>query len=134
MTESRTFVFDSEALAKAVRGDRDLLALLDLARTEDIPVVITPMTMVEADDGKIRPERWRWLVSRLRTVTIGVEEGQAAQKLRRQTGLHGHKYVIDTFLAVAAIAQAGAVTLFTSDVDDVDTLLSDHPRIVVEQV
>jgi predicted nucleic acid-binding protein len=133
VTESRTFVFDSEALSKAVRGDRDLLALLDLARTEDIPVVITPMTMVEADDGKTRPERWHWLLSRLRTVTIGADQGHAAQKLRRQTGMHGHKYVIDTFLAVAAIAQHGAVTLFTSDVDDLEKLLPDHPRIVVEQ-
>jgi predicted nucleic acid-binding protein len=134
MTEGQTFVFDSEALSRAVRGDRDLIALLDLARTKGFPVAITPMTMVEADDGKIPSARWSWLLSKLRTTVIGAEQGRAAQALRRKTGMHGHKYVIDTFLAVAAIEQGGAVTLFTSDTDDLEKLLADHPRIVVQRV
>jgi predicted nucleic acid-binding protein len=134
MTGQQVFVFDSEALSKAVRGDRELLALLDLARTEGIPVAITPMTMVEADDGKVHAARWDWLLSRLRIAAIGVDQGRAAQRLRRETGMHGHKDVIDTFLAVAAIEQPGNVTVFTSDRDDLEQLLADHPRIVVRAV
>lgn len=134
MTGPQVFVFDSEALSKAVRGDRELLALLDLARTEGIPVAITPMTMVEADDGKVHAARWDWLLSRLRTAAIGADQGRAAQRLRRDTGMHGHRYVTDTFLAVTATEQPGNVTVFTSDTDDLSRLLTDHPRIVVRSV
>jgi predicted nucleic acid-binding protein len=134
VTGIQTFIFDSEALSKAIRGDRELIALLDLARSESIPVAITPLTMVEADDGKINPARWGWLLSRLRTIALGADQGRAAQRLRRETGMHGHKYVIDTFLAVAAIEQPGAVTVFTSDIDDLEQLLADHPRIVIQHI
>jgi hypothetical protein len=134
VTGIQTFIFDSEALSKAICGDRELIALLDLARSESIPVAITPLTMVEADDGKINPARWSWLLSRLRTIALGADQGRAAQRLRRETGMHDHKYVIDTFLAVAAIEQPGAVTVFTSDIDDLERLLADHPRIIIQHV
>jgi hypothetical protein len=131
---NEVFVLDCEALSKAVRGDAAMRRRLDYARTSDIPVLITPLTMVEADDGKIREERWGWLLSRLQVADIGKEQGTAARRLRRETGLHGHKYVIDTFLAVVALQQRAAVTLFTSDADDMEKLLADSPHVVVVAV
>jgi 6-pyruvoyl-tetrahydropterin synthase len=48
--------------------------------------------------------------------------------------MHGHKYVIDTFLAVTALDQPGAVVVFTSDVDDLTKLLAEYPRVVVQRI
>ncbi|MFI0723807.1 hypothetical protein [Streptomyces sp. NPDC021224] len=134
MTSPFVYVFDSEALSKAVRADRSVLALIEDARREGIPVVITPMTVVEADDGRIPQPRWNWLTSRLVIHPLGADQARAAQSLRRSTGMHGHKYVIDTFLAVTALDQPGAVIVFTSDTDDLTKLLADYPRITVQQI
>jgi hypothetical protein len=37
---------------------------------------------------------------------------------------HGHKYAIDALLAVVALRQKGQVTVFTSDVDDLEKLVA----------
>lgn len=134
MTSPVVYVFDSEALSKAVRGDRIMASLIEDARREGIPIVVTPMTVVEADDGRIPQARWNWIVSRLVVHPLGPDQARSAQALRRATGMHGHKYVIDTFLAVAALDQAAAVIVFTSDVDDLSKLLADIPRVTVQQI
>ncbi|MGW0500237.1 hypothetical protein ACWD0Z_33835 [Streptomyces sp. NPDC003007] len=46
--------------------------------------------------------------------------------------LHGHKYAIDAVLAVIARRQKGQVTIFTSDVDDLERLVPES--IVVRKV
>ncbi|MFE4575301.1 hypothetical protein [Streptomyces chartreusis] len=46
--------------------------------------------------------------------------------------LYGHKYAIDAVLAVIARQQKGQVTVFTSDVDDLEKLVRD--TIVVKKV
>ncbi|WP_460066651.1 hypothetical protein [Streptomyces sp. YKOK-I1] len=46
--------------------------------------------------------------------------------------MHGHKYAIDAVLAVIARQQKGQVTVFTSDVDDLEKLLPD--TIVTKKV
>ncbi|MDT0308617.1 hypothetical protein RM780_16860 [Streptomyces sp. DSM 44917] len=128
------YVFDSEALSRAVRGDRTVMALIEEARREGIPVVVTPMTVVEADDGRVQQARWHWIMSRLVIHPLGAEQARSAQQLRRATGMHGHKYVIDTFLAVTALDQPGAVIVFTSDVDDLSKLLADRPLVTVQSI
>lgn len=134
MTSPVVYVFDSEALSKAARADRSVLALIEDARREGIPVFITPMTVVEADDGRIPQARWNWLISRLVIHPLGADQARAAQTLRRSTGMHGHKYVIDTFLAVTALDQPGTVVVFTSDTDDLTKLLAAYPRITVQPI
>lgn len=134
MTSPVVYVFDSEALSKAVRGDRTVVSLIEDARREGIPIVITPMTVVEADDGRVPQARWNWITSRLVIHPLGPDQARSAQSLRRATGMHGHKYVIDTFLAVTALDQAGAVVVFTSDADDLAKLLADCPRVTVQEI
>lgn len=134
MTSPVVYVFDSEALSKAVRGDRAIASFIEEARREGIPVVITPMTVVEADDGRVPQARWNWITSRLAIHPLGPDQARSAQSLRRATGMHGHKYVIDTFLAVTALDQPGAVVVFTSDVDDLTKLLAAYPRVAVQEI
>ncbi|MFE5510388.1 hypothetical protein ACFQ9J_07180 [Streptomyces sp. NPDC056529] len=128
----RVFVLDSEALSLAVRGDRAMIARLDLAARGQADVVTSPLTLVEAYDGRTTGQRWDWVLSRVRVADIGRDEARLARRLLTDTGLHGHKYAIDAVLAFVARAQAGDVTVFTSDVDDLEKLVPD--RIVVVKV
>ncbi|MEV0446463.1 PIN domain-containing protein [Streptomyces sp. NPDC050600] len=127
-----TFVLDSEALSLAVRGDRPMIGRLDLAARGAAEVITSPLTLVEAHDGRTTERRWDWVLSRVRVADIGKEEARQARRLLADAGLHGHKYAIDALLAVVARQQQGRVVVFTSDVDDLEKLLPD--RIVVTQV
>ncbi len=128
----RVFVLGCEALALAVRGDRMMIGWLDLAARGEADVVTSPMTLVEAYDGRTTEQRWDWVLSRVKVVDLGKEEARQARRLLADTKLHGHKYAIDAMLAVVALSQRGQVTVFTSDVDDLEKLLPD--RIVVRRV
>jgi hypothetical protein len=128
----RIFVLDCEALSLAVRGDRKMIAWLDLAARGHAEVVTSPMTVVEAYDGRITEQRWDWVLSRLNVADIGKDQARGARRLLADATLHGHKYAIDAVLAVIARQQKGQVTVFTSDVDDLEKLVPD--TIVVKKV
>ncbi|GGP41041.1 PIN domain-containing protein [Streptomyces sindenensis] len=128
----RVFVLDCEALSQAVSGDRKMIAWLDLAARGEAEVVTSPMTLVEAHDGRTTEQRWDWVLSRLKVADIGKEEARRARRLLSDARLHGHKYAIDAILAVIARQQKGQVTVFTSDVDDLERLVPES--IVVKKV
>ncbi|MCM2577752.1 PIN domain-containing protein [Streptomyces meridianus] len=119
----RVFVLDCEALARAVRGDRRMIALLDLAARGEAEVITSPLTLVEAHDGRTTESRWDWILSRVQVAVVGKEEARQARKLLAGAGLHGHKHAIDALLAVVAVRQPGQVTVLTSDIDDLEALL-----------
>ncbi|MFF2627879.1 hypothetical protein ACFVUN_19190 [Kitasatospora griseola] len=128
----RIFVLDSEALSLAVRGDRMMIARLDLAARGEAEIVTSPMTLVEAYDARTTEQRWDWVLSRVNVAALGKDEARQARRLLADAGLHGHKYAIDAVLAVVALRQRGQVTVFTSDPEDLERLLPDH--IVVMKV
>lgn len=128
----RVFVLDCEALSLAVRGDRKMIARLELAARGEADVVTSPMTLVEAYDGRTTEQRWDWVLSRVNVAELGKDEARQARRLLATAKLHGHKYAIDAMLAVVALRQRGLVTVFTSDVDDLEKLLPD--TIVVSRV
>lgn len=128
----RVFVLDSEALSQAVRGDRRMIALLDLAARGEAEVVTSPMTVIEAHDGRTTERRWDWVLSRIEVATLGRDQARVARRLLAGVGLHGHKYAIDAVLAVVARERKGLVTVFTSDEDDLARLVP--PTVVVRKV
>lgn len=128
----RVFVLDCEALSLAVRGDRKMIARLDLAAQGEAEVVTSPLTLVEAYDGRTTEQRWDWILSRLQVADIGKDEARQARRLLAHAKLHGHKHAIDAVLAVIARRQKGQITVFTSDVDDLEKLLPD--TIAVKKV
>jgi hypothetical protein len=109
-----------------------MIAWLDLAARGEADVVASPMTLVEAYNGRTTERRWDWVLSRLQVVGIGKDEARQARRLLADANLHGHKYAIDAVLAVIALKQRGQVTVFTSDVDDLEKLVPD--TIVVKKV
>ena len=128
----RIFVLDSEALSLAVRGDRMMIARLDLAARGEAEIVTSPMTLVEAYDARTTEQRWDWVLSRVKVAELGKDDARQARRLLANAGLHGHEYAIDAMLAVVALRQQGQVTVFTSDTEDLENLLPDH--IVVMKV
>jgi predicted nucleic acid-binding protein len=119
----RVFVLDSEALSLAVRGDRKMIAWLDLAARGHAEVVTSPMTVVEAYDGRITEQRWDWVLSRVNVAEVGKDEAREARRLLSDAKLHGHKHVIAAVLAVIARRQKGQVTVLTSDPGDLERLV-----------
>ena len=128
----RVFVLDCEALSLAVRGDRMMIARLELAARGEADVVTSPMTLVEAYDGRTTEQRWDWVLSRVSVAGLGKEEARQARRLLAAANLHGHKYAIDAMLAATAHLEHGDVTVVTSDVENLRQLC--HARIAVEQV
>ncbi|MET9295998.1 PIN domain-containing protein [Streptomyces sp. NPDC003077] len=129
----RTHVLDCEALSLAVRGDRTMMNRLGLAvRKEAADIVTSPLTLVEAYDGRTTEGRWDWVLSRITVAELGRDEARQARRLPAEAGPHGHKYAIDAMLAVVARRQRGRVTIFTSDVDDLEKLVPD--TILVRKV
>lgn len=109
-----------------------MIAWLDLAARGEAEVVTSPMTLVEAYDGRTTQQRWDWVLSRLKVAALGRDEARQARRLLADAQLHGHKYAIDAVLAVIARRQQGQVTVFTSDVDDLVELVPE--AIVVKRV
>lgn len=138
LLRSRVFVLDSEALSKAVRGDRIMLARIDKAWKAKAPAITSALTTLEAWDP--RPAKaariWDWALSRIEVVHTDDAAIEGARSLLKDAGLHGHKYAIDAVLAAVALREAkrgNQVTVLTSDVDDLGRLLAGHP-VVVEPV
>ncbi|MEV6104104.1 hypothetical protein AB0M28_05215 [Streptomyces sp. NPDC051940] len=134
----RVFVFDSEALSKAVQGDREMAALIKTAPGLDIPIVTSALTVLEAWDPRdtSRQALWNWTLSRIRVVHTDDHVIALARDMLKAAGLHGHKYAIDAVLASVAgreAAQGAEATLFTSDTDDMNQLLAGRP-VRVEKV
>lgn len=134
----RVFVFDWEALSKAVHGDREIIALIKTAPRLDIPVITSALTTLEAWDPRegARQALWNWTLSRVRVVHTDDQVISTARDMLRTAGLHGHKYAIDAVLAAVAAREAtqGAqATVFTSDTDDMTQLLAGH-SVRIEKV
>ncbi|MFJ3825430.1 hypothetical protein [Streptomyces nodosus] len=134
----RIFVFDSEALSKAVQGDREMTALIKTTPRLDIPIVTSALTTLEAWDPReaSRQAQWNWTLSRIRVVHTDDQVIAMARGMLMAAGLHGHKYAIDAVLAAVAgreAAQGAQATVFTSDADDMNQLLAGH-SVRVEKV
>lgn len=134
----RTFVFDSEALSKAVRGDRDVRAIIKAAPQLDIDILTSALTVIEAwnPQGSTHGALWDWALSRLKIVHTDDHLIALARSMLKAASLHGHEYAIDAVLAAVARSASDRgeqVTVFTSDVDDLERLLTGQP-VKVEKV
>ncbi|MFD4433388.1 PIN domain-containing protein [Nocardia sp. NPDC058497] len=129
---SGALVLDCEALAKAVRRDREVQEWLTAARRSDLPVLTSAAVLVEVIHPKIDDAALRWTLSRLRTEPVTQELAYAAAALLKEAGLHGHKYAIDAMLCATALSVRGAVTILTTDTDDIEKLAAAHLRVRVE--
>jgi predicted nucleic acid-binding protein len=119
---SGTLVLDCEGLSKLVRRTPDLTEWLTAAEVEDVRVVASSVTLVEARDPKVSQARFDYAVSRVNIIPPTEAIARHASKLLAQARLHGHKYALDAIVAATALSSPSPVTILTSDPEDLLTL------------
>jgi len=119
---SGTLVLDCEGLSKLVRRTPELTEWLVAAEAEDIRVVVSSVTLVEARDPGTHQARSDHAVSRVNVVPPSEAIARRASKLLASAGLHGHKYALDAIVAATALASPAPVTVLTADPDDLRDL------------
>lgn len=104
-----------------------MTARLGVALEDDVRVVVSPVTIVEADHAAVHPARMDWVLSRPVVIPVTRDIARSASDLLRKSGLHGHKYAIDSIVVATALAVPDKPgTILTSDTEDISILLGDR--------
>lgn len=127
---SGTLVLDCEGLSRLVLRDRGLSEWLTAAEAEDVRVVISSVTLVEARDPRVSQARFDFAVSRVNVVAPTEAIARRAGRLLADAGLHWHKYALDALVAATALDLPGPATVLTSDPEDLSVLCGDRVRVV----
>ncbi|WP_306339850.1 type II toxin-antitoxin system VapC family toxin [Streptomyces sp. AS13] len=127
---SGTLVLDCEGLSQLVRRAPEITEWLTAAEAEDIRVVASSVTLVEARDPRISQARFDYAVSRVNIVPPTEAVVRHASKLLAAAGLHGHKYALDAIVAATALTSPAPVTVLTSDPEDLLMLCGPGVRVI----
>lgn len=127
---SGTLVLDCEGLSELVRRTPELTEWLAAAEAEDIRVITSSVTLVEARDPKTNQARFDYAVSRVNIVPPTEGVARHASRLLASAGLHGHKYALDAIVAATALASPPPVTVLTSDPEDLLMLCGTRARVI----
>ena len=125
-----TLVLDCEGLSKLVRRTPELTEWLAAAEAEDIRVVTSSVTLVEARDPRTSQARFDHAVSRVNIVPPAEAVARHASKLLAAAGLHGHKYALDAIVGATALTSPAPVTVLTSDPEDLGVLCGTGVRVI----
>ncbi|MEU3755509.1 DNA-binding protein [Streptomyces olivoreticuli] len=125
-----TLLLDSEGLSKLYLKDRTVTVLVQAAAEEGVRVATSAMTTLEADYERVHPARIKWILSRVDVHDVTGRTADQAAALLRDHHLHGHKYAIDSVLAVIARTAPLPVTVLTSDPEDLSLLCGPAVEIV----
>lgn len=127
---SGTLVLDCEGLSQLVRRSPELAEWLAAAEAEDIRVVTSSVTLVEARDPTTGQARFDYAVSRVNIVAPTEAIARHASKLLTAAGLHGHEYALDAIVAATALASPAPTTVLTSNPDDLRVLCGASIRVI----
>ncbi len=129
---SGTLVLDREGLSKLVRREPELTEWLSAAEAEDIRVVMSSVTLVEARDPRVNQARFDDAVSRVNVIPPSESIARHASRILSAVGLPGHTYALDALVAATALASPAPVTVLTSDPEDLTMLCG--PGVAVVKV
>ncbi|MEW1692341.1 type II toxin-antitoxin system VapC family toxin [Streptomyces sp. NPDC091265] len=127
---SGTLVLDCEGLSKLVRRTPEITEWLTAAEAEDIRVVTSSVTLVEARDPKVSQARFDYAVSRVNIIPPNEAVARHASRLLAAAGLRGHKYALDAIVAATALTSPAPVTVLTSDPEDLLMLCGPRVRVI----
>jgi predicted nucleic acid-binding protein len=125
-----TLVLDCEGLAKAVQRDREVTGWLAVARADDLRVVTSAATLVEAMYPRTKRPAFEWTVSRIVVEPVTEDIARRAAALLGDAGLHGQTHAIDAMLSATALAAPGPVTVLTSAPEDLAALCGKRLTLV----
>jgi hypothetical protein len=125
---------DCDGVSQAVQRTTAMQEWLHAAWAEDIPVLASSATLVEAVHPRINRAALSWFLSRITITDITPKTAKTATDLLQDAGLHGHKYAIDALLAASVLEQPGNIVVLTSDLDDLTQLLGKHLRVTIQGI
>ena len=125
--KSQIIVLDSEALSRAVSGDRHMRDLISVARSERMMIVVPASTLVEAIHSKTNISALMWVLSRVQVQPITELVARQAAELLISASRHGHSDALDAMLIAAALLAAGGGTplIYASDPKDIRAIGGD---------
>ncbi|BDZ57164.1 PIN domain-containing protein [Barrientosiimonas endolithica] len=130
MIGPRSILLDAEALSALARGDRRMYAWAEVARRTDSIMYASAATLAEVTDGSPRDAQVRRVTKALRVVDVDAYIGFRAGELRSQAArgrCKSRDLIVDALVAATATGLAQPTVVLTSDPDDLDLLLADHP-------
>ncbi|WP_328719292.1 DNA-binding protein [Streptomyces sp. NBC_00247] len=122
-----TLVLDCEGLSQLVRRTPEITEWPAAAEAEDIRVVTSSVTLVDARDPKINQARFDYAVSRVNIIPPSEAVARRASKLLATAGPHGHKYAV---VAATALTSPAPGTVLTSDTEDLLTPCGPSVRVI----
>ncbi|MBG0853487.1 DNA-binding protein [Streptomyces spinoverrucosus] len=125
-----TLVLDYEGMSKLVRRSPELTEWLTAAEAEDIRVITSSVTPVEARDPRTSQARFDYAISRVNVAPPTEAIARHASKLLAAAGLHGHKYASNALVAATALASPSPVTVLTSDPEDIHILCGSVVHVI----
>jgi predicted nucleic acid-binding protein len=129
-----TVVLDSQGLSLLLQEDERMIKRVEKARSENFHVVISAITILEADPAGPARRRRDFVLSRLHIEPIVRERALFAAELLHRTGMRGHKHAIDAIVAATALRQVRPTIVYTSDPGDMTALCAEPDRPKDERV
>ncbi|MDX3384128.1 DNA-binding protein [Streptomyces niveiscabiei] len=130
MTQLRTLVLDCEGFSAWLTQDRKVLGIIYSAWRHKSRIVASANTIIEVSHAGLSMPRLNWALSHVKIEPVTEQSAEAAARLLKETGLHGHKYALDATVAETALRQPGPVAVLTSDVDDMRKLCGQRVRVI----
>jgi len=123
-------VLDAEGLSRLVTHDHYMYTLLKDIRTNQVPVIISAVTLVEIVHPRINRAALEWTLSQVTVVPVTKRLSLAAASLLQDAGKHGHTHALDAIVCATALATQGHATIYTSDPGDIEALVADRATVV----
>ena len=127
-------VLDSQGLSLLLQEDMRMVKRVEKARSESFHVVISAITILEAEPGGPARRRRDFVLSRLHIEPVTRELTLLAAELLHRTGMRGHQHAINSVVAATALRQVRPVILYTPDPDDLTALCAEPDRPKDERV
>jgi predicted nucleic acid-binding protein len=125
-----TLILDCEGVSRLVGDDRWVMSQVAAARQEQMRVLTSAASLVEARDPKVSQARFDWAISRIDIAPVTEEVARQASKLLAEHRMHGHGHAIDAMVAATAAAAPSPRIIFTSDLKEMTKLCGKSVRVV----
>ena len=123
-------ILDAEGLSRLIRRDAYMYGILMEAGINQVPIIISAITLVEVIHPKLNRAALAWTLSNLTVQPVTKQLSLAAADLLQAAGKHGHTHALDAIVCATALAEQGMATIYTSDPSDIETLVAGRATVV----
>ena len=123
-------VLDSEGFSHAVTREPYMLGLMREALRNEVPVIISAVTLVEVVHPRTNRSSLAWTLSQITVEPVTKDLSLAATALLQAAGKHGHTHALDALVCATALTTKGHSTIYTSDPTDIKALVAGRATVV----